>query len=114
MDTMEYNGTDIYCDVILNGKLPVKVVRETERLLAFYHTKPHWEFHVVCVPKEHVRSIFELKHMFLIGEIFEVLRDIAAEHHLEESYFKIITNGGTTQDSKHLHFHLVSGQLMAK
>ncbi|WP_223292252.1 HIT domain-containing protein [Salipaludibacillus neizhouensis] len=52
-------SNDIYCDEILNGLLPVKKVIETERVLAFYHTRPKFEAHIVVIPKKHIPSLIE-------------------------------------------------------
>jgi len=102
---------DFYCDFVLNEKLPVEKVRETDRVLAFYHTKPNWTEHIVIVPKQHVTRLIELEDMSIIQEIFEVAKDIIKEKGFAESNYKIITNGGSFQDSQHLHFHLVSGEV---
>ena len=48
-----YSGADRYCDLILNGKEPVDRVHETERVLAFHHTRPSYPVHIVVVPKMH-------------------------------------------------------------
>lgn len=105
---MESN--DFYCDFVLNNKIEVNRVKETDRVLAFHHTKPSWTFHVVIVPKQHITRLVELEDMGLIQEIFEVAKEIILEHSLQDKNYKIITNGGSFQDSQHLHFHLVSGE----
>lgn len=101
---------DFYCDFALNDKIVVEKVRETERVLAFQHTKPHWPVHIVIVPKKHIARLIELEDMSLIQEIFQIAKDIIEERGLAETNYRIITNGGSFQDSKHLHFHLVSGE----
>lgn len=101
---------DFYCDFVLNEKIKVKKVKETERLLAFHHTKPSYRFHVVIVPKEHITRLTDLESMDLIKEVFEVAKEIILKERLNETNYRIITNGGSFQDSKHLHFHLVSGE----
>lgn len=100
---------DFYCDFVFSGKVKVKKVKETNNILAFYHTKPSWTTHIVIVPKKHIPTLLDLKDKNLIEEIFEVAKQIIKEDNLEKTNFKIITNGGKFQDSKHLHFHLVSG-----
>ena len=74
-----YVGNDIYCDWILSGKLPVDVVAETEEVLAFHHSRPFWPVHLVVIPKAHTPSLVDLG------------------------------DSGEYQDSKHLHFHVCSG-----
>ena len=101
---------DFYCDFVLNEKIKVEKVRETERVLSFYHTNPNWEpLHIVIIPKQHVTRLVELEDMSIVQEIFAVAKDIIKEKGLAESNYKIVTNGGIFQASQHLHFHLVSG-----
>ncbi len=109
MNENQSETKDFYCDFVLNNKISVEKITETENVLAFYHTKPSWTFHVVIVPKKHVSNLVELENMDLIKEIFEIASAIIIEKGLDNTNYKIITNGGDFQDSKHLHFHLVSG-----
>lgn len=104
---METN--DFYCDFVLNQKIEVKKEIETDSVLAFHHTKPSWSFHVVIIPKQHVRQLLELQETAVISQIFSAAQEIIKKYNLHESNYKIITNGGSFQDSQHLHFHLVSG-----
>lgn len=100
---------DWYCDFVLNKKLKVQKVKETENILAFHHTKPSYEFHVVIIPKKHIAKLTDLDDLEIIKEIFGIAREIILEQGLNETNYRIITNGGSFQDSQHLHFHLVSG-----
>ena len=100
---------DFYCEQVFSGKIEVKKAKETDNVLAFYHTKPSWTTHIVIVPKEHIINLLEADPE-IIKEIFEVAQWIIREQKFNESNYKIITNGGSFQDSQHLHFHLVSGK----
>ena len=101
---------DFYCDFVLSHKIEVEILKETETVLAFLHTKPSWTFHAVIIPKIHVTRLVDVQDMEIVKEIFEVAREIILEKKLHETNYKIITNGGSFQDSQHLHFHLVSGK----
>ena len=46
--------------------------------------------------------------MNVIKKQCEIAQEIILENGLHESNYKIITNGGSFQDSQHQHFHLVS------
>jgi len=109
MNKDELSTEDFYCDFVLNNKVEVERVKETENVLAFHHTKPSWTYHVVIIPKQHITQLIEVNNMDIVKEIFEVIKEIILEDSLHQKNYKIITNGGTSQDSKHLHFHLVSG-----
>jgi histidine triad (HIT) family protein len=105
-----HHTDDFYCDMVFSGKVKVKKVKETGNILAFQHTRPSWETHIVIVPKEHIPKLTDLKDMDLIKEIFQIAREIIIENNWDEKNYRIITNGGEFQDSKHLHFHLISGE----
>ena len=102
--------SDFYCDFVLNHKIDIKKEIETETVLAYHHTKPNWDFHVVLIPKKHVRRLVELEDTAVIAELFTIARELVKKYNLHETNYKIITNGGSFQDSQHLHFHLVSGK----
>ena len=80
---------DFYCDEVFSGKTPVEKVRETENVLAYKHTRPFWETHIVVVPKKHIASLLTLEE--------------------SDAAVRVLTNLGDYQDSKHLHFHINSG-----
>ena len=103
---------DFYCDQVLSGQTQVEVVRETARVLAYHHTRPFWPVHVVVIPKQHVPSLVDLGDAppDLLGELLEVVRQVAREVCAEHGAARVLTNLGGYQDSKHLHFHVNHGQ----
>lgn len=105
---MKNDTNDFYCDFVLNNKIRVQKEIETDHVLAFHHTKPSWTTHIVIVPKVHVRELVDVTDMDIIKEIFEVIQQLVIKYELNRSNFRIVTNGGNFQDSKHLHFHLIS------
>lgn len=100
--------TDFYCEFVFSGRVTVEVVRETERVLAFHHTRPSYPLHIVIVPKAHVPTLLDLVDLSIVEEIFAIAQSIVRERRLQESNYRIVTNGGGFQDSRHLHFHLIS------
>jgi histidine triad (HIT) family protein len=112
---MQYDGNDIYCDLIIPGEIDIKIVKETDNVLAYHHTKPHWPVHIVVTPKKHVASILEMSDESneLAQEIFSVLTEVAKQVKDNEGACRIVTNLGDYQDSKHLHFHVASGKPLA-
>ena len=103
---------DFYCDVVFTGKTPVQVVTETENVLAFYHTRPFFERHIVVVPKRHIASLVTLKESDreLLIELFETIKKVALQLTVEKGAARVLTNLGNYQDSKHLHFHVYYGK----
>jgi histidine triad (HIT) family protein len=100
---------DYYCESILNGKVPVQIVAETQRVLAFHHTARSWDTHIVVIPKRHVRSLVDNDDPSLLTEMLQLLVQIIRDKGMDKSNYKIIANGGSYQSSQHLHIHLVSG-----
>ena len=108
---MDYTGNDFYCDVVLKGLVPLKKEYESDHVLAFHHTKPYCPVHIVVVPKKHIPSFTAMtpEDMPTFLEMIEVLKTLAAKVEREEGAARILTNLGKYQDSKHLHFHISSG-----
>lgn len=98
---------DFYCREVLSGKTAVDVVDETEHVLAFRHTRPHYAAHVVVVPKEHITSLLDLQpESELFAELMTVVQRVAREMTATRGGCHIVTNLGRYQDSKHLHVHV--------
>src|SRR5512135_1358892 len=77
--------------------IPVKRLRETETLLAFYHPRPAYPFHVILTPKQDIRSFAELSPSdpFLM-ELVAATQGLVEEFHLAS--WRLIVNGGENQD----------------
>ncbi|GGH88252.1 histidine triad (HIT) family protein [Pullulanibacillus pueri] len=103
---------DFYCEEVFSGKTQVNRVLETDNVLAYHHTKPAYPVHIVAVPKKHIASLTALEEsdnpllLELLGVIKKVAQQVTAEH----GACRVITNLGHYQDSKHLHWHIVSGK----
>ena len=102
---------DFYCDEVLNGKTAVTVVRETDNVLAYHHTRPFWPQHIVVIPKRHISSLLTLEKTDepLLLELIDVVREVAADVVGEHGACRVLTNLGKYQDSKHLHWHVSAG-----
>jgi histidine triad (HIT) family protein len=103
---------DFYCDEVLSGRTPVITLFQTENVLAFHHTRPYWPVHIVVVPKRHVGSLLVLDRSDdeLLVEILAVIKQVAAQVVAEHGGCRVVTNLGTYQDSKHLHWHIGAGE----
>lgn len=103
---------DFYCDEVLSGKTQVNKVVETENVLAYYHTKPFYPVHIVAIPKKHISSLITLEESDndLLLELLGVIKQVATKVTSENGACRVITNLGKYQDSKHLHWHIVSGE----
>ena len=103
---------DFYCDEVLSGKTAIDKVHETDRVLAYHHTRPFWPVHIVVIPKKHIASFVTLsaEDMPIFLEMVEVMKTLAAKVTAEHGAARILTNLGRYQDSKHLHFHINNGE----
>src|SRR5215208_7146896 len=92
----------------LSFAIPVKRLRETGTLLAFYHPKPAYPFHVLLVPKKAVASLKELDptDTSFFTDLYSTVQSLADDFQL--SAYRLIVNGGEYQDFPQLHFHLIS------
>ena len=106
--------SDFYCDEVLSGNTTVQIVAETDRVLAYHHTRPYWPVHIVVIPKQHVPSLTDLGSASdeLLHEILAVVREVAGTVEQDHGKARVLTNLGEYQDSKHLHFHVNSGDPM--
>jgi histidine triad (HIT) family protein len=103
---------DFYCEEVLSGRIVVDRVLETENVLAYHHTRPFWPVHIVVIPKRHVASLlaFEETDAELLLELVSVIKQVAARVVEVHGAARVLTNLGEYQDSKHLHWHVCSGE----
>lgn len=106
-----YDGHDFYCDVAIPNIAELDVVHDDELVLAYHHTRPFWDVHIVVVPKRHIASFTtvtsadEADVRALLAVVQRVAHDVEARH----GEAGVLTNLGRFQDSKHLHVHVFSG-----
>ncbi len=106
-----YTGTDFYCDIALQNTKSFDIVYEDDSFLSFHHTRPTWPVHIVVIPKKHIpsftnRSTGDDK---VIAGLLKIVEMMAKKVEDEYGAARILTNLGKYQDSKHLHFHVSSG-----
>jgi histidine triad (HIT) family protein len=90
--------------------LPVSRLRETETLLAFWHPKPAYKFHVLLTPKHPAATLAELdpSDSAFLTDLMSVVQSLVKEYNLEQGGYRLVVNGGSYQDFPHLHFHLIA------
>jgi histidine triad (HIT) family protein len=103
---------DFYCDEVLSGRTAVNKVHETPNVLAYHHTRPFWPVHIVVIPKRHISSLLTLEESDapLLLELLNVIRQVAQHVVDEHGACRVLTNLGEYQDSKHLHWHVCTGE----
>ena len=90
--------------------IPVKRLRETSTLLAFHHPQPSHSFHVLLVPKRPFSNLLDVPQNAtdFLQDLLTTVQSLVSEYHLEDSGYRLITNGGAYQDVPQLHFHLIA------
>jgi histidine triad (HIT) family protein len=72
--------------------------------------------HVLIVPNRHIASVNDVtaQDEALLGHLFSVARQVAAQEGIEKSGYRLIVNNGphAGQVVFHLHMHLIGGQRM--
>ena len=105
-------SSDFYCDEVLSGRTQVRVVVETDTVLAYHHTRPFWPVHIVVIPKTHIPSLTDLGDAdeSALQEWLAVVRTVARDVEKQYGKARVLPNLGDYQDRKHLHFHVNSGE----
>jgi len=103
----------IFCDII-HKKLPANIAYESERVLAFHDIRPQAPVHLLIIPKEHIATLNDLnpEHTTVIGEIFLVARNLAAELGFADRGYRTVfnCNRDAGQEVYHIHLHLLAGR----
>jgi len=111
-----YHDIDFYCDVAIPFAAQLSVVHDDERVLAFHHTRPFWETHIVVVPKRHIASFTSVTAADEqdMRALFSAVQRVAGGVETAKGAAAVLTNLGVYQDSKHLHVHVHSGPELAR
>ena len=102
----------IFCKII-NGEIPSTSVFQDEQTYAFRDIAPAAPTHILIVPKQHIDSVNAMTEADeqVIGHLFNVARQIAAQEGLSEPGYRLIinTNANAGQTVFHIHLHLLGG-----
>lgn len=100
----------LFCNIIA-GKIPAKFVYESDSIVVFPDIHPAADFHLLIVPREHIRGIGEIGEMGkLLTNVYEVANKLVEENNLQNDAYRVLVNGGKAQHIPHLHFHLLGGK----
>jgi len=100
----------------LNKLLPVRKIKETDKVIAFWHPKPFWEEHILIVPKKPIKSMLNLKESDndYLAEVYKIANEIVKDLGWDKGGYTLLSNGGNRQEVNQLHFHLYSGEVLNK
>ena len=107
--------TNIYREQIIPGKLKVDILFETKNVMAFHHTKPYWEHHVVIIPKAPIDSLSSYPNEEALNrDFFEAIKFVTALFEEQFGGCRISSNVGNYQTSKHLHWYVHHGKRLVE
>lgn len=97
----------IFCNII-TGEQPAAIVYRDENATAFRDINPKAPVHILIVPNRHVVSVNELEpdDEALIGRLFSVARNLAAQEDIAASGYRIVVNTGPDAGQSVFHFHI--------
>jgi len=79
--------------------------------------RPKVLMHILIIPRKHLVSVLDIdpNDGALVGQIFQVAAELAHEHGVAESGFRVVVNVGPDagQSVFHLHYHLLGGRQMS-
>jgi len=101
-------------DKIIAREIPAAIVYEDDLVLAFRDIKPAAPTHVLLVPKKPIPRIAEAQpedHKIL-GHLLLKAAEIARQHGLDKSGFRLVFNNGPDAGEAvpHLHCHILGGR----
>lgn len=89
--------------------IPVKKLYNSKDIVAFYHPKPSYKYHIVLVPKRAVANLQQLasdKCQEYFEKIWEAAGHIQNAHPEYRDSFVLVANGGKRQEVSQVHFHM--------
>jgi histidine triad (HIT) family protein len=103
----------LFCKIIA-GDIPAKVVRETERTLAFRDINPQAPTHVLVIPKGHHRDVAALAatDAELLAALLLEAHEVATAEGVAETGYRVVFNTGPQagQTVFHVHAHVLGGR----
>jgi histidine triad (HIT) family protein len=101
-----------FCKII-KGEQSADFLYQDESLVVIKDIRPHAPVHVLVVPKEHIRSVNDLREedRGIISEMIFRAKEIAKELSIAQSGYRLLLNveRGGGQVIFHLHLHLLGG-----
>jgi len=113
---MTYDTNNIFAKILRN-EIPCKKVYEDNHVLAFHDIAPKAPVHILVLPKGAYTDMDDFSRRAGADEIaalFRALGQIARDHKLDQSGYRVICgiNGG--QEVPHLHLHLLGGKTLGR
>ncbi|MEJ2727783.1 MAG: HIT domain-containing protein [Deltaproteobacteria bacterium] len=104
----------IFCQ-IAHDQTDTEMLYQSDSLVVFKDINPHAPVHLLLVPKKHIRSVNDVTEadQGILAELILVAKQMAKEHGVARSGYKLLFNveRGGGQVVFHMHLHLIGGWL---
>jgi histidine triad (HIT) family protein len=90
--------------------IPGEKLIETETIIAFHHPQPAYPLHILILPKANYQNLTDLptEDRQFEYDLFQAVNQLVGKYDLTSKGYRMIVNGGKSQEVPHLHFHLIS------
>ncbi|MBR9982119.1 MAG: HIT domain-containing protein [Desulfatitalea sp.] len=99
---------------IIKGEAQADIVYQDDRVTAFRDIRPQAPTHILIVPNKEIPTVNDISEADepLIGHMFVVAKEIAAQEGVAESGYRLLVNCNrdANQEVFHLHMHLFAGR----
>ncbi|MFO7322699.1 MAG: histidine triad nucleotide-binding protein [Chloroflexota bacterium] len=99
---------------IIAREVPANIVYQDDRVTAFHDINPAAPVHILIVPNKEIPTMNDAtpEDEGVLGHMLLVAAQIAREHNIAESGYRLIinTNADGGQEVFHLHLHLLGGR----
>jgi histidine triad (HIT) family protein len=107
----------LFCKIVA-GEIPAKVVKRSDKALAFRDIDAKAPVHVLVIPTSHLPAVRDAKGADgerLLGSLLRFAADVASELGLDGEGYRIVTNTGRNagQSVDHLHLHVLGGRKLS-
>jgi histidine triad (HIT) family protein len=101
-----------FCNLVSNlasERDMLKIVYESDNVLAFHATQPYAEVHIIIISKQHKPTIFDLSDSDsdLKLELLSAIRIASEEIIKQKGACKVEMYLGSFQQVQHLHCHVI-------
>jgi histidine triad (HIT) family protein len=105
----------LFCKIWAH-ELPAKEVYRDDEVMAFEDIRPVAPVHVLVIPKEHIRTIKDVKpeHAHLLFRMIDLANQVARDRQVSRDGYRLVINQGPQagQSVYHLHLHVLGGRSM--
>jgi histidine triad (HIT) family protein len=103
----------LFCKIV-SGDVPAKIVRETERTVAFRDINPQAPTHVLVVTKDHYPDVAALAaaDAATLAQVLNEAHQVAVGEGVADDGYRVVFNTGSQagQTVFHVHAHVLGGR----